>query len=348
MSDFLKNIKSQIDQTEDAENKFPELMTMITIIFYCGFKRQEIVSMNIGDVLSADHREWSPFCQKAIDDYIKSLGDNLDANSPLFPQYRGEKKIYRHLKRISDSLGYVTIRDEGIKYTSNELYGDNWRRHLGDMTNFYNLCEDKVRRLLYLGRQREQYKDTYRKRLDRIMESLGNGGIGSEDRLKKIEDAKNIISKMKVSNKQKSDLKEKLISKIIYSKFNDIIEKLKDNWISDKDNAQIINKALASISTMKISNDNKKIFMEEMERNIYRLKSKDTAKSLNDIKEIKKTLDDITTMKISNDNKKIFMEEMESRIVHLFCRKKLLYKELESIFSYLSDDCRKFINTLKL
>lgn len=137
--------------------------------------------------------------------------------------------------------------------------------------------------------------------VDKIMENLGDGRISNKEKVKMIKDAQNIIPKMKVSNEQKSYLMEQLKSKIIELRFNNIMAKLDDDWVSGKDNAQIINKVL----------------------------------------------DEIFKMKISDDNKKIFMKEIEHRIVHLYCRKKLPYKEVKSIFSYLSHDCRNIINKLK-
>ena len=215
MSDFMEDIKSKLDGVRDFQEKF-ELYAMISLIFYCGFKKQEIMTVKIGDVIAENHRPWSRFCQKAIDDYLAIIKDNsggtLDSNSPLFPSYlgrAGERKFSRHLKNNCGDINYVTILNEGIKYTSAELYDDDWQGNVEEVAGFYKVSEDKIKRLLRHGSSRQQHKMNSEDNLRRIMDELTYMNFPDKKIFKeKIREALYYIDKMKKTNEQKEKMKQ--------------------------------------------------------------------------------------------------------------------------------------------
>ena len=211
----MEDIKSKLDGVRDFQEKF-ELYAMISLIFYCGFKKQEIMTVKIGDVIAENHRPWSRFCQKAIDDYLAIIKDNsggtLDSNSPLFPSYlgrAGERKFSRHLKNNCGDINYVTILNEGIKYTSAELYDDDWQGNVEEVAGFYKVSEDKIKRLLRHGSSRQQHKMNSEDNLRRIMDELTYMNFPDKKIFReKIKEALNYIDKMKKTNEQKEKMKQ--------------------------------------------------------------------------------------------------------------------------------------------
>lgn len=159
MQDFLEYVRGELDKLKKGGREFPGLYEFLSLIFYCGFKINELTMMSIADVASANHRKWSSSCQEAIDKYLEEMTSRLksipDPDSPLFPEYYGEngrRKFNRHFGLFEEDfydLNHAAIRIEGLLHTENELLGHSrndentlklaewYNVHLSTIKSFY-------------------------------------------------------------------------------------------------------------------------------------------------------------------------------------------------------------------
>lgn len=134
MTYILQVAQKKLNELQQNEGKnFPGFYEIITLIFYCGFKKNYFKSITIGQAKEFVTRPQKtssgqdliikyPFCKKAIQDYLGKL-ENKNNDDLLFSRYAndsGQRLLTRHMDKILPLFSYDDIRNEGIQYIYNQ------------------------------------------------------------------------------------------------------------------------------------------------------------------------------------------------------------------------------------
>jgi len=115
-----KTIKEIFSRAEKGGIFYPGLYEMVILIFYCGFPRQELVGLTIGDIFRNGMEERVSKCPDIIgclSELRKNYG-SLRKDTPLFPRYfpNKEKKFYDDFKKVCICVVGRPIRLAEIKH----------------------------------------------------------------------------------------------------------------------------------------------------------------------------------------------------------------------------------------
>ena len=110
-----------------------QLVCIVRLIFYGGFKKAEIIDLVVRDVIDSKDKitQWiddlkiiiSGNSEDALRKYLKSPKDRrphlLKRDAPLFPGYRNTKKLDRDLKDVD--VDYMDLIHSGLRHAYHEL-----------------------------------------------------------------------------------------------------------------------------------------------------------------------------------------------------------------------------------
>ena len=154
MTYLLHLIKKKLEKNKENLPGFYEIMTLC---FYCGYPKREILSMRIKDaeefvkpIPESPYQDFitkTDFCKKAIQDFLEKLKEenngNINDDDRLFPQYAsgesGERKLSRHMEKIIPLFSYSDVKDEGIQYSY---------KHLLEKINYNSSYNERVKYIL--------------------------------------------------------------------------------------------------------------------------------------------------------------------------------------------------------
>lgn len=153
------------------------MVTAIKLVYHCGLKTGEIISLNIGDVLDAQGHIVDqivagnrikngqrleiyllPISEEILRDhlnYLKKNNYNVARDAPLFPQKNKSRyvarKLTRHLAKFNLPVTFGEIRRAGFSRFFERLNRPSWtdrRTQYTDLASFARISKKYLKRLI--------------------------------------------------------------------------------------------------------------------------------------------------------------------------------------------------------
>jgi hypothetical protein len=129
----LEILAGQIATGGGVKRTADQLVCIVRLIFYSGFKKAEIIDLVVRDVIDYKDKitQWiddlkiiiSGNSEAALREYLKSPKDRrphlLERDAPLFPGYRNTKKLDRDLNAVG--ADYMDLIHSGLRHAYHEL-----------------------------------------------------------------------------------------------------------------------------------------------------------------------------------------------------------------------------------
>lgn len=167
----------EIEKPHEPHIDLKVLSTAVKLVYYCGLKKNEIISFNIGDVRDTQGRILNEILagEKIVDGckvklflsdtakeilrehlaYLKKRGYSLARNAPLFPTpsktHYNLRQLGRHLDNIDmRGLRFEKIRQAGIRYFLHNLPDEDDREtRIAKMAKYARTSEKNIGRFIF-------------------------------------------------------------------------------------------------------------------------------------------------------------------------------------------------------